>query len=458
MKKVILYITILSAALAGCQKHSVDLIQGQTVDERLRAAYAQYTSILTKAQYGWKLVETGGTAFNNGAYDSAKATFVYHLQFNDSNTVTMFGSFDTVQAKTPRTSGYRLSAQQRPTLIFDTYSYIHVPCDPDPAVSKSPLSPGSGWGTDFEFMFVDNVLPDQLGDTIRLMGLKNNATAYMVRATKDEKGLLDNGQYAANLNAINSKFLTYWQRFTIGTTVYELPAIDFTLKTIAINWLDGSGNLQTFRTLFWIDFNGNMIFVDPFVNGSVIIKGFTSSLNLIGTNVPASVAITPAIAPLKLDVNAAQNWYTQMGFNFNNCWVSAKAFHVNGVDDFCKFGAITNYQSLWYAGPSVFGGTSEGLITFTGSLAAPYCFSKVPFTVNAGIARFTLLSSSSTGFTGTGAVAVAMTSARNIMYGGATAGTSFQDWYFVPTSSTGKNYDMVRVSDALAWISWRPRS
>ncbi|MFL9482324.1 DUF4302 domain-containing protein [Chitinophagaceae bacterium LWZ2-11] len=457
MKKIISYILGISVALTSCQKKTDDLIQNKTSDERLSAALAQYQSILTKAPYGWKIVETSGVAFNNGASDSTKATFVYYMQFTDSNTVKMFGSFDTVQAKVPKTSGYRITGLQRPTLIFDTYSYIHVPCDPDPSVSKSPLSAGSGWGTDYEFMFVDNVAPDKLGDTIRLAGLKNSATAFMVKATKDEQTIVNSGQYAANLNVLRSKFLTYWQRFTIGSTVYELPVIDFNSKIVTINWLDASGNLQTFRSQFWTDFDGSIVFVQPFVNGNVTITGFTANLGLVGTNVPATVTISPSIVPLKLDVTAAQKWYTQMGLNFNNCWVSDKAFHVNGVDDFCKFGSIstTTNTQLWYAGPAVFGGTNEGIVPFNTTFVLTYCFSKVPFTVNAGIARFTLLSSSGT-FTGSTASAVAMTSARNIMYNGATV-NSFQDWYFVPTSSTGKNYDMVRVSDALAWISWRPR-
>jgi Domain of unknown function (DUF4302) len=455
MKRIILYILVISAAIAGCQKKTNDLIQGKTVDDRLNAALAKYQSILTKAPYGWKLYEKSGIAFNNGASDSAKATFLFYAQFTDSNNVKMFGSFDTIQAKTPKISGYRLTALQRPSLIFDTYGYIHVPCDPNPAVSKSPLDPGSGWGTDFEFMFSDNVAPENLGDTLHLVGIKNNATVFMVKATQAEKTILDNGQYAANLNAIASKFLTYWQRFVIGATTYELPVIDFTGKVITINWLDASGNLKTFRSQFWVDFDGSLVFEQPFVNGSVTIKSLTAALKLVGTNVPDNVSIVSAIAPLKIDVNAPQNWYTQLALNFNNCWVSDNAFHVNGVDDFCKFKNITNFQNLWYAGPSVFGGTTEGIITFTGGLATPYAVSRVPFTANAGIARFTLLGST-TGFTGTTAVALAMTSARGLMYGGAVGG-SFQDWYFVSTSATGKNYDMVRVSDALAWISWRPR-
>ncbi len=53
-------------------------------------------------------------------------------------------------------SGYRLKATQRPSLIFDTYSYIHAAADPDPNVSFSPTNSGGyGWGTDFDFSFTE---------------------------------------------------------------------------------------------------------------------------------------------------------------------------------------------------------------------------------------------------------------------------------------------------------------
>lgn len=473
MKKVILYILVVLAITQwGCQKKSVDLIQGQTVDDRLNAAFAKYKDILMKAPYGWKLVETSGVAFNNGAYDSTKATFVYYMQFVDSNNVVQYGSFDTVQAKVPKTSGYRISGLQRPTLIFDTYGYIHVPCDPDPSVSKSPLDPGSGWGTDFEFMFVDNVLPDKLGDTIRLSGLKNSATAYLVKATKDEQTLVTSGQYATNLSlsALKAKLLTYWQRFTINSVLYELPAIDFNSKILSINWLDGSGNQQTFQTQFWIDFNGNIIFLTPFVNGNVIVTGITPTAGLIGTNVP-TITLTPAITPLKLNVNAAQNWYTQMGLNFNGCWVSDKVFHYNGIDDYCQFGNITTTGTaavtkgaiqLWYGGSGIFGATApyDGFIAFynNASLATNiYFVNDRPLTINGGIATFSYYGAAGSYTGAAGTLSYSMNLARSLLFYTISGTKNVGNWYLIPTSSTGKNYDMVRVSDALAWISWRPR-
>ena len=65
----------------------------------------------------------------------------------------------------------------------------------------------------------------------------------MVRATKDEKDYWINGQHAANLKCHQSpSSLTLLAKDLLHRhpPYMNFPAIDFTFKTIAINWLDGS--------------------------------------------------------------------------------------------------------------------------------------------------------------------------------------------------------------------------
>src|SRR5450432_2234499 len=137
MNKISIILLLALLGMAGCQKKIADTINGQTPDQRLAAAMTAYQKQLTQSPYGWILVEaTTGQAINQGANTNGPAAaFAYYMQFNDSNQVTMFSDFDTTTV-TPKTSTYRLKATQRPSLIFDTYSYIHLPCDPNPAVSK----------------------------------------------------------------------------------------------------------------------------------------------------------------------------------------------------------------------------------------------------------------------------------------------------------------------------------
>src|SRR3982751_615884 len=155
------------------------------------------------------------------------------MKFNDANFVTMYSDFDTLTSTVAKTSGYRLKALQRPSIEFDSYGYIHLPCDPDPGISKSPVASeggGYGWGSDFDFSFADNVSPDQLGDTIHLMGNFNHSPAVMVQATKAEQDAYN--QQGLKKGMVFDRILNYFIRITLGSTSYEMTRPGTGLKNV----------------------------------------------------------------------------------------------------------------------------------------------------------------------------------------------------------------------------------
>ncbi|GAA4208916.1 hypothetical protein GCM10022289_33530 [Pedobacter jeongneungensis] len=439
MKKHLLYILLFTVALGSCKKDTTEPIIGN-VDERLSGTLAEYQTQLISAQFGWK----GYLLTDN----ETPATFLF--SFTDKNRTTMSADYSPAPAE----SSYRLKALQRPTLLFDSYSTLHLLADPTPSVLGGEVA--GGYFSDFEFAFLSSS-----ADTIKLEGTFNKSKLILVRSKSaaESAAIFTSVQ---NVSAVASKLRTYFKRTTIGGVECEVK-LDGGAQIISFSYLDGA-NLKTVSSNFYVS-GTTIALYNPLIIGTTTVTkldgvGFDTASGFINASVSGTaIQIKEAIAPLKLDVTAAQRWYTQMSFNFNGCWVSDMAFHANGVDDFCNFRNVPSYSGLWYAGAAVFGGTgaTEGIITFltTNSFGSPYALSKVPFAVNAGIAKFTLNGSGGT-FTGTTAVAQAMTAARSILYGGATAGSS-QDWYLIPTSDDGKRYDMVRVSDAQAWISWRPR-
>ena len=189
MKKyILLYVLFAAVLLPACTKKT-DLLFSEPVDVRLEKALQAYHSALMQAP-GWKLfvypkglqsqgIEVGG--------------LTYYVSFADSNRVKMVSDFVIDMASTPKESGYRIKASQRPSLIFDTYSYIHVAADPDPNVSFSPTQAGGyGWGTDFDFSFTKA----EPGDTLFLEGNYNNSDAYLIPATQEEMDAAFNGQLA----------------------------------------------------------------------------------------------------------------------------------------------------------------------------------------------------------------------------------------------------------------------
>ena len=193
MKKLLIYLSILTTILSGCTREVEDLFP-ESVDERLNRALQEYKSALMQAP-GWKLfVYPSGLASENIEVGG----LTYYVSFPDSNRTIMVSDFTVDMASVPKESGYRLKASQRPSLIFDTYSYIHVAADPDPDVSFSPTqSGGYGWGSDFDFSFTTA----QPGDTLVLEGNFNHSDAYMIRASAEEMQEAFSGQLANIIEA-----------------------------------------------------------------------------------------------------------------------------------------------------------------------------------------------------------------------------------------------------------------
>jgi hypothetical protein len=179
MKKNILSIIFCVLTLISCTKKS-DLIFDKTVDERLAETLTNIQAALSGAP-GWKLF-----VYPKGLEESQDIKvggLTYYVKFTNDNRVTMVSDFLTSIAATPKESGYRLKALQRPSLIFDTYTYMHIPADPDPDVSLSPTGTGGyGWGTDFNFSFKDVTVKD----TVYLEGNFNKSSAVLVKATQAE--------------------------------------------------------------------------------------------------------------------------------------------------------------------------------------------------------------------------------------------------------------------------------
>ncbi|MEP6749212.1 MAG: DUF4302 domain-containing protein [Bacteroidota bacterium] len=457
MKKLSIYFLAAAIMMAGCKKTYDDTIGGQTPDQRVSAAMAAYQNKLTQSTYGWIMIETTtGTAFNQGvSQDGPVASFAYYMQFTDSNKVTMFSDFDTSMAAVPKTSDFRVKSLQRPALIFDTYSYLHVPCDPDPNVSKSPFGFGYGWGTDFEFSFADNIDAAKLGDTIHLTGNLNSAGAVLVKATKDQHDAYYAGALKANI--INwGKILNYFKRVTGGTTVFEMTPGLGGAKSVDINWLDGTGNVQSANSsLYFTATSVNL--VTPLSIGNQVVSSFNNLVWNAGTsvltaNINGTTAATIAgnIAPLKNDITAPKAWWNK-AVNIGEYWVSTSNFHVNGVDDAFKVSSLANYAgfSIFWPEFGVSGGINYDLVSpilavngqATIAFGAAY---RPPNFTAGGTVIFPFLGTLGT----VPAAAVATyTSLRQKI--AEPAG------FYLILKEDKLTYDMVNVADAKSWIQWQ---
>lgn len=435
MRKIIFYFFIAAALFSACKKDESHVFN-QTPDERLNEVLNKYQSELSGAGNGW----------NGVLYPKGGGAYFFYLKFNDANRVQMISDFDSASAVAVKESSYRLKALQQPSLIFDTYSYIHVLSDPDPSVNGGTV--GAGLLSDFEFYFNDSTT----ADTVKLTGRINGSKMVLTKATAEQATAYTSGQFNINLVKENfSKILEYFKRLTIGGTGYDVIINPLT-KTVIFNWTDAQGAIHTLSTTFYYTLKG-IGFGEPVINGSTIITEFTdltwsASTNTINlTAGGAAATVKGVIKPLILDTEAPRRWWLKVKTN-DEYWVTVDGFHVNGVDDAFNIKQIPNYAfMIFWPAFGTSGATTYDLAGFitqdsTGlalNFGAAY---RAPNFTADGRVTFSLL-----GTLGTvppeAQAAYDATSTKFAQAGG---------YYLIQTSDI--TYDMVAVSDARSWISW----
>jgi Domain of unknown function (DUF4302) len=450
MKRSILYILAACMIDMGCTKSYNDTINGQTPDQRLSAALAAYQQKLSGSPYGWILTETTTGMANNGGANATgpKAAFAYYMQFNDSNKVTMFSDFDTTMAVIPGRGSYLLKALQRPALIFDTYSYIHVPCDPDPAISKSPFGYGFGWGTDFEFSFSDNIPVAQLGDTIHLTGDLNGASAVMVKATQQQHDAYFGGGLKTTMLTFN-QFRNYFKRVSAGGNLLCEMTPSVASNSADINWLDAADRLHSSTTGLCYT-PGSIHFATPDTIGTQIFSGLENlswdpAASVLSATINGSaVTITGAIAPLKNDSTAPYTWWSRS--DNSGYFYYSRGFHANGTDDYFGLAKMGRAMVYW----ADFGGYDLFLsVDYYGDEIGPSVYTPNPPPA---------VSDSLSTFTPDGRIIFRLDFSNgdpSSIFNKAVATQELDPaGYYLILKEDGTTYDMVGAANATAWIRW----
>lgn len=431
MKQNFLFILFAALIFSGCKKDD-DTAFDQSPDVRLNEALNKYQSALTGSAAGWNATLRTGTG---GIYH-------FYFRFNESNRVFMYADINLETATTLRESSYRLKALQTPSLLFDTYSYLHILADPDAGVNGGVY--GQGLSSDFEFS-----LDSLAGDSIKLTGRFNGTKVTLVKATQQDLDAWQNGQWAKALGFENiNKIQNYFKRINIGGTNYEVKA-NLVQRIITFSWVDGNGNLQQFSTGYYYNSTG-IVFLTAFNTGSQTINGleitsWDASNLVLNVKINGTAAtITGAPQPLKVDLTAPTRWWQYAVTNGEAYWISFNGFHVNGVDDAFGIKTLSKFYYLIYwpqyttandlFAPIFLNDAGNGLVFQYG--AAP---EKPQFTSD-GRAIFKLLGNYGT-YPSTGPAA--QTRSQLLIS---------QGYYFVQTGPS--SYDMVSSTDAKAWITW----
>lgn len=417
---------------ASCNKEDAPIFN-KSPEERLNEVLSKYQTQLAGAQYGWKGI----------VYPKAGGIYTFYFKFNNLNRVQMLSSFDSTSAVTFKESSYRLKALQQPSLIFDTYSYIHVLSDPSFDVNGVPGN--QGLQSDFEYYFDSSST-----DTIKLVGRFNSSKAVLIRATQTEATAFNNGELASGL--LLNKLQTYYKRLTIGNVAYDF---NFDTRERTVKFTDNTGNLlDSSRISEYYLSLGGITLASPVKIGNQVFSSiskisYNSSSQSITSTINNSTAstITEVVAPLKVDVNAPSRWYNYAA-STDDYWFSVEGFQVNGVVDGYGITNISSgnfpyyfliYYPKWSTSNDLFGPVF--LDQTSNSLTIQYATApRFPTYTTDGKILFRQLGDYGT-YPTTGAAAAS----KSQLY--ITAGH-----YLIQTNDD--SYDMVSARDGKTWITW----
>lgn len=266
-----IFLTIVWALSASSCNQDYEGVFPGSPDDRVRETLDEYKDLVTQAPFGWKAA----------LYTGSGAGYFFHFEFKDKEEVIMLSDFNEHTAGEAMTGTWAIKALQKPTLSFTTYSYVHLPADPDGDINNG--IPGSGLLSDFEFAFVRSG-----NDSVVLKGIQHGTEVVMVRATEEEREqyytqrirqlIQSTGQYLASARGY---------RLSLPNDQQVPMALSISRKLIAFQYLDSDGetiltpttsfiftvngirlreelvvNNYTIRELIWDDSNG--LYVIPF--------------------------------------------------------------------------------------------------------------------------------------------------------------------------------------------------
>lgn len=249
MKRSIKYIALIACAgfLGACDMKE-DRIYDEPTDTRLARTLDEYSQALTSAANGWILL-----------VDSQFGVFRHYLSFDENDRVIMLSDLSasytvkdgTDTTTSPRQSSYQLKALHMPSLIFNTYNYIHLLCDPTYSVMDVPTH--YALYADFEY----SILSFDSG-TFTLRGTLNKTTSYLRRATRDEADAVF-GEHAllndyARIEGHTESALSIGGREVSVTFLKDLHAAGTANRNrfVDLTW-EEDGVTQSVRGHMWIE-------------------------------------------------------------------------------------------------------------------------------------------------------------------------------------------------------------
>jgi hypothetical protein len=296
MKRHIFILSAFAAfVFAGCDTEKIAKLDN-SVDAKINALIDGYVDDLIASEYGWI-----------ASIQTSEGYYRYWMKFYEDNVVEMYtDNTHYPEYRTEKdTSIYSFIAYQRPTLVFNSYTYISIPNDPDDLISHGDNN--AGLVTDFEFE-VDRY--DRENKIFHMKGRFNKVNAIFRPASEaDMKGaaagkMMDvvTGTYQ------NPKWMS---KYIYGITPdgVEVAVKLYDARNMYVFTYDGrsgenSDSFSYFNTE--VDESNDLYFPEPIEAGKESITGMTYGTTdfvefktASGATFPLTVSSTPPAIPLE---------------------------------------------------------------------------------------------------------------------------------------------------------------
>jgi Domain of unknown function (DUF4302) len=231
MKKILTYILFTQLIFLSCKKAEVEPIFEESANKRVTTITDSYKKQLIDSPFGWKGIYYPQSG-NAGGY-------TFYLKFDAAGKVSMYsdinpnnydisgqGSYFVNGYDRSLETTYQVKAQQKPSLVFDSYSYLTELVNPD-------YNSGTGQLADLELAF-ETVTADK----ITLVGNVNKTQMTLTKVTQAENDALTKGVFAINTSnatdyANSGRFLS----LTFGTGQVSDLSINTNSKVLTAYFL-----------------------------------------------------------------------------------------------------------------------------------------------------------------------------------------------------------------------------
>lgn len=231
---------LFTGIFTSCKKVEYDYIDDKTPDERSTEFSNHVRQTLLSAENGWV-----GYMY----IPTNQRGYTFYFQFKENNRVIMYSDFtDTAMAK-PKESSFSIRNTGIPSLIFDTYSYIHLPADPNSSTSGGAT--GVGLSSDFEYSILKVT-----EDSIILKGNLKNCDLTMVKINSAELALVKQGELATQIEGVVDYFSENQNNYVEVNEGKLGINLTHGSRQISYQILRSDGTVSSFSGTFFYSVNG----------------------------------------------------------------------------------------------------------------------------------------------------------------------------------------------------------